>query len=72
MKSKWEPLKEIAANLEDRDKVILLDLVKILEKKRRISEEEAEEYVDFLLGVAAEVEPEGQEVLYGVIEQLQK
>lgn len=71
-KLKWESLKKIAANLEEADQAILLDLVKILEKRKRIPEEEAEEYVDFLLGVADQVEPEEQEALYRVIEQLQE
>lgn len=70
-KSKWEPLKAIALELEDADKKLLLELVSILEKKKNISEEEAEEYVDFLLGVAAEVDEKEQEVLYRVVEMLQ-
>ncbi len=71
-KSKWECLKVIAANLEEADKAIMLGLVGMLEKKKRISEEESEEYVDFLLGVAAEVDEEEQESIYRVVEMLQE
>lgn len=71
-KSKWEPLKKIAMILEEADKAILLELANMLEKKKRISEEEAEEYVDFLLGVATEVEEEEQEILYRAVEFLQQ
>lgn len=71
-KSKWESLKKIASQLEDGDKAIMLELVSMLEKKKHISEEEAEEYVDFILGVASEVEEEEQELLYRVVEKLQE
>lgn len=63
-------LKTIAAGLEEKDRNLVLDLVRRLEKHQLL--EEPDEYVDFLLGVAAECEETQQQVIYDVIDKIQE
>lgn len=63
-------LKTIAAELEESDRELLLGLVKQLEKGKAL--EEPDEYVDFLLGVAAECEEVQQQAIYDVIDYIQE
>lgn len=63
-------LKTIAAGLEEKDRNLVLDLVRRLEKHQPL--EEPDEYVDFLLGVAAECEETQQQVIYDVIDKIQE
>lgn len=63
-------LKTIAAELEESDRELLLDITKQLEKGKAL--EEPDEYVDFLLGVAAECEEIQQQAIYDVIDYIQE
>lgn len=63
-------LKTIAVELEESDRELLLGLVKQLEKGKAL--EEPDEYVDFLLGVAAECEEVQQQAIYDVIDYIQE
>lgn len=63
-------LKTIAMELEESDRELLMDITKQLEKGKAL--EEPDEYVDFLLGVAAECEEVQQQAIYDVIDYMQE
>ncbi len=63
-------LKTIAMELEESDRELLMDITKQLEKGKTL--EEPDEYVDFLLGVAAECEEAQQQAIYDVIDYMQE
>ncbi len=62
-------LKTTATELEESDGKLLLDMIRQLEKGKAL--EEPDEYVDFLLGVAAECEEAQQQTIYDIIDFIQ-
>ncbi len=72
MQKQLAQLKTVMMGLEESDREILNELIKRLEKHQKLDPEEAEEYVDFLLGLAAECDNVPEQVIYDVVEQIQE
>ncbi|MBQ7432916.1 MAG: hypothetical protein IJV50_05575 [Lachnospiraceae bacterium] len=72
MQKQFVQLKTAMMGLEESDREILNGLLKKLEKHKKLDGEEAEEYVDFLLGLAAECEDVPEQAIYDVVEYIQE
>lgn len=72
MKQQIMELKKAMGQLEEADQDILRNLLKKLEKKQRFDPEEAEGYVDFLLGLAAEWDAVPEQAVYEIVEAIQE
>lgn len=62
--------KNMMLELEESDREIMQELIKLLEKKKRI--DEPDDYVDFLLGIAAECDEKQERAMYDIIDYIQE